>query len=438
MVIKSFLSGKKPKVGPRVLLCMSVVMIMLFPHANISDPIPSDVAEPVLDIYGIDWKGYEVKEQPIQRNQTFSSILAAHSVPARIIHEVIEKATPVFNLRHLQAGKPLRIYQSGPQATARKVVYQANPEKYIVFDLSDTPRVYEGRHPVTTTRRATSGIITSSPYQTLEAQGANPALAVHLSKVFAWQIDFYRIQRGDRFTVIYDEREVAGKSIGVDIIATRFEHAGKDFFAFHFDNSDDKGGYYDEEGKTTRRAFLKAPLEYSRISSRYTKRRFHPVLKRYRAHLGTDYAAPTGTPIRATADGVVTAASYTRGNGRYVKIKHSETYTTGYLHMSKIGKGIRKGQPVRQGDVIGYVGSTGLATGPHLCYRFWKNGKQVDPLKLDLPTADPIGDTHLAAFITVRDQLMPMLALPGEPPVQVVSHQPKASEAMTQNGVTAP
>ncbi len=428
---------EKAKLTSRLLLCVCVVLMLLFPHANISDAPPDDEPETALDAYGIDWKNYEIAEQSIQRNQTFSSILAAHSVPARVINRVIEKARPVFNLRHLQAGKPLRIYQDAVAQTARLVVYQPNPEKYIVFDLRDSLSVYEGRHPVTVTRRAASGVITSSPYQTLEQQGANPALAVHLSKVFAWQIDFYRIQRGDRFTIIYDEREVAGKSVGVDIIATRFEHAGKDFYAFHFDAGDDKG-YYDEQGKTLRRAFLKAPLEYSRISSRYSKRRFHPVQKRYKPHLGTDYAAPTGTPIRATANGVVTAASYTRGNGRYVKIRHNQTYTTGYLHMSRIAAGIRKGTRVQQGDVIGYVGSTGLATGPHLCYRFWMNDKQVDPLKLDLPTSEPIDARHLAAFAGVRNEYMPLLQFSDEPPLHAVDLTVVQETLPTQNPATAP
>ena len=417
------------------MLGASVVLMLLFPPANVAEAPPVEDATMALDVYGIDWKNYEIQERAIKRNQTFSTILAAHSVPSGVISRVIEKARPVFNLRHLQAGKPLRIYQDAAEQTARLVVYQANPEKYIVFDLRDSLKVYEGRHPITVTRRAVSGVINSSPYQTLEAQGANPALAVYLSNVFAWQIDFYRIQRGDRFNIIYDEREVAGKSIGVDIIAARFEHAGKDFYAFNFE-ADDNDGYYDERGRTLKRAFLKAPLEYSRISSRYSLRRFHPVQKRYKPHLGTDYAAPTGTPIRATANGVVIAASYTRGNGRYVKIRHNQTYTTGYLHMSRIAKGIRKGRSVQQGEVIGYVGSTGLATGPHLCYRFWMNDKQVDPLKLDLPTSEPIEPRHRAAFLAVRNQLMPLLQFTDEPPMQVV--ELPGIQTTTPDPVTAP
>ena len=410
--------------------------MLLFPHANVADKTPTEAPQPMLDAYGIDWMNYQVEEKPIQRNQTFSTILAAHSVSAGVINRVLEKAEPIFNPRHLRAGKALRIYQDAEQ-TARLVVYEPHPEKYIVFDLRDSLKVYEGRHPVTVTRRSVQGIITSSPYQTLTQQGANPALAVHLSKVFAWQIDFYRLQYGDRFNVIYEEREVGGHSVGVEIIAARFEHGNKDFYAFHFDEGDEDG-YYDEQGNTLRRAFLKAPLEYSRISSRYSKRRFHPVQKRYKPHLGTDYAAPRGTPILATADGVVVAASYTKGNGRYVKIRHNGTYTTGYLHMSRIGKGIKPGRHVQQGEVIGYVGSTGLATGPHLCYRFWMNGEQVDPLKLDLPTSEPIADAYLPAFTAVRDPLLPLLQLPNESPMQVATLSDEMETSKKQRRDTAP
>ena len=411
--------------------------MLLFPHANLADKTPAEPPQPMLDAYGIDWTNYHVEEKPIQRNQTFSTILAAHSVPARVINRVLEKAEPVFNPRHLRAGKALRIYQDPAEQTARLVVYEPHPEKYIVFDLRDSLKVYEGRHPVTVTRRNVQGIITSSPYQTLTQQGANPVLAVHLAKVFAWQIDFYRIQHGDRFTVIYEEREVGDHSVGVEIIAARFEHADKDFYAFHVGDGDEDG-YYDEQGNTLRRAFLKAPLEYTRISSRYSKRRFHPIQKRYKPHLGTDYAAPRGTPILATADGVVLAASYTKGNGRYVKIRHNGTYTTGYLHMSRIGAGIKPGRHVQQGDVIGYVGSTGLATGPHLCYRFWMNGEQVDPLKLDLPTSKPIADAYRAAFTAVRDPLLPLLQLPNESPMHVVALFDGPATSKKQRRDTAP
>ncbi|MFB3132881.1 MAG: peptidoglycan DD-metalloendopeptidase family protein [Rhodothermales bacterium] len=405
----------------RIVLGAIMVLMLFFSHTTEVDLLPPEEPVAMLDIYGFDQRAYRIDEQTIQRNQTLSDILGAYSVSPQIIHRLAEKARPIFDVRRLRAGKPLRIYQDDSLHTAQLVIYQPNAEQYIVFDLRDSLRVYEGRHPVTVTPKRVSGVITSSPYQTLEEQGANPVLAIELSKVFAWQIDFYRIQRGDRFEVIYEEREVAGQPVGLGkIIAARFYHAGKAFLAFHF-GDDESGGYYDEQGNILRRAFLKAPLEYSRISSRYSRRRFHPVLKRYRPHLGTDYAAPTGTPIRATANGVVSAASYSKGNGRYVKIRHNETYTTGYLHMSKFAGGIRPGTRVRQGEVIGYVGSTGLATGPHLCYRFWMYDKQVDPLTLDFPAPEPIAASQRAAFFEVRDQLLPLLQPQDGPSVQVIS-----------------
>lgn len=425
--------------GSRFVPGVIVVLMLFFSHQTEIHLPPPEEPMAILDAFGFDLTAFQIDEKPIERNQTLSDILGVYNVSPQRINRLAEKARPVFDVRHLRAGKPLRIYQDDARQTAQLVVYQPNAEQYIVFDLRDSLQVYEGRHPVTVTPKRVTGVITSSPYQTLEEQGANPALAIELSKVFAWNIDFYRIQRNDRFEVIYEEREIEGRPVGLGkIIAARFLHAGKAYYAFHF-GGDEGGGYYDEKGNMLKRAFLKAPLEYSRISSRYSKRRFHPVLKRYKAHLGTDYAAPTGTPIRATADGTVTAAAYTRGNGRYVKIRHNKTYTTGYLHMSKFAKGIRSGTRVKQGDVIGYVGSTGLATGPHLCYRFWMNGKQINPLTLDLPTAEPIAPSQRATFFTVRDQLLPLLQHQGGPSMQVIA-LPGASDAPTtaETDVTAP
>jgi len=179
------------------------------------------------------------------------------------------------------------------------------------------------------------------------------------------------------------------------IVASEFMHRGRNFPAFAFDQGEGLD-YFDETGASLRKAFLKAPVSFSRISSRFNKRRFHPVLKKVKAHLGTDYAAPRGTEIVAVGDGVVTKASYTKGNGKYVKIRHNGTYTTQYLHMSR--RNVKEGQAVRQGDVIGYVGSTGLATGPHVCFRFWKNGRQVDHLKEDFPPSTPIKEEAKGSF----------------------------------------
>ena len=228
----------------------------------------------------------------------------------------------------------------------------------------------------------------------------SPALVMKLSNIYAWTIDFFRIQKGDKFKVYYEERFVENEFVGIGRIwAAKFTHQSEEFYAFYFkEEGENFGDYFDEESKTLRKAFLRAPLNFSRISSRYSKRRRHPVTGRVKPHLGTDYAAPKGTPILSTANGRIVEARYKRNNGNYVKIRHNNTYTTQYLHMSKIKSGIRPGVHVRQGDVIGYVGSTGLATGPHVCYRFWKNGQQVDPFKTSLPPSTPVKKSKRKEF----------------------------------------
>jgi murein DD-endopeptidase MepM/ murein hydrolase activator NlpD len=242
----------------------------------------------------------------------------------------------------------------------------------------------------------------------------SPALVMELSNIYAWTIDFFRIQKGDKFKVYYEERFVEDEFVGIGRIwAAKFTHQSEDFYAFYFkEEGVNFGDYFDEQNKNLRKAFLRAPLNFSRISSKYSKRRKHPVTGRVKAHLGTDYAAPTGTPILSTANGTITTASYTRNNGNYVKIRHNSTYSTQYLHMSKIKSGIRKGVHVKQGSIIGYVGSTGLATGPHVCYRFWKNGRQVDPYKEKLPASEPMKQSSKAPFQLGKDSLIQYLAEP--------------------------
>lgn len=231
-----------------------------------------------------------------------------------------------------------------------------------------------------------------------------------MERAIAWSVDFHHLQEGDQYKVYYEKIYVDGEEISAgDLIAVHFKHRGKDFYSIKYERGDIKG-YYDETGYSAKRAFLKAPVEFSRISSRYNLRRYHPVLKHVRAHLGTDYAAPAGTPIIAVGDGVVEKAEFSGGNGNYVKIRHDKTYQTQYLHMSKFAKGVRPGTFVKQGDVIGYVGSTGLATGPHVCFRFWKNGKQIDFLTADLPKSTPMPDSALPAYAKYRDEILSILS----------------------------
>lgn len=393
----------------------------VFQSASISKAKPQAdsareaVVEPIIreDEYGIEMVDYEVVERRIRRNETFAEILTAHNVPYADVVQVAAAARPRFDVRSLRAGSPIRIYRDSLD-TARYLVYERDPINFVVFDLaSDSGSVYEGARDVVVERKRLSGSIDNSLYATLDEQNLSPLLvselAFSLSETFAWQVDFFRIQKGDEFSVIYEEESIDGEPIGIRrIVAARFEHHDESYFGFYFDRGE-RPDFYDEEGNSLRKALLKAPLRYKRISSRYTKRRFHPVQKRYKAHLGTDYAADPGTPIHSVGDGVVLDAQYKRYNGNYVKIRHNATYTTGYLHMSRIAKGIRPGAKVKQGDVIGYVGSTGLATGPHLCYRYWKNGAQIDPFKDKIPPAHPVDPELKDEFFELRDSLMPQL-----------------------------
>lgn len=353
-------------------------------------------------LFGYSLREFDAKRYEVGDGETFGGLMDTWGIDAVKVDELLQKGFEDFNPRKWRAGDAYWLLRS--KDSTRQVtyfIYEPSVAEYVVFGLRDSLFVRKVERPKVTKERAVGGEINGSLYATLEKQGVSPAVAVKLSEVYAWTIDFFRIQAGDRFEVIFEESYVDDTVfVGTGkILAARFFHNGKSFYAFCYQNADGGvEGYYDHEGEGMKRMFLKAPLEFARITSRYTMNRFHPVQKRWKAHLGTDYAAPSGTPILATANGTVVAAAYNSANGNYVKIKHNGTYTTQYLHMSRIGKGIRNGARVEQGQVIGYVGSTGLATGPHVCYRFWKNGRQVDPLKEPIQRADPLPRSLWADF----------------------------------------
>lgn len=346
----------------------------------------------------------------ISPGETLGNILMPHGVSDKKIFTIATEAHEIFPVRSFKAGDEYYIYAHWDTTeTVHYFVYVRNPIEYVVFDLRDSVRVYHGKKEVEVRERIFASTITNSLWQTLESKNINPEVAIKLSEIYAWQIDFFRIQARDSLKVVYEELYVDNKPSGVGKILTAlFEHRGEDFYAFRFEKNDEVG-YYDEKGNSLRKAFLKAPLKFSRISSRFSARRLHPVLGRYKAHLGTDYAAPAGTPIMSVGDGVVTEAGYTSGNGNYVKVRHNSTYTTQYLHMSKFAKGIRPGTVVKQGQVIGFVGSTGLATGPHVCFRFWKNGRQVDALREKLPSSNPVAKENREVYEAVKDSLIKKL-----------------------------
>lgn len=357
--------------------------------------------------YGIRYDTLKREEKKVKRNQNLSQILREYSISYQIIDKVAKKSKDVFDVRGIKTGNAYCVlYSDDSTKCARYFIYEKNPIDFVVYDLQDSLRVYEGKKDVTIKEKTAAGVIDNSLYMTTQENNLSPLLPVELSEIYAWAIDFYRIKEGDRFKVIYEERYVDGESIGIgDIKAAVFRHKDEDYYAFRF-QQEGKSDYFDREANSLRKAFLKAPVRYSRITSGYTERRYHPVQKRYKAHRGVDYAAPTGTPIRATGDGTIIAARYGKYNGRFVKIRHNSTYSTQYLHMNRIKSGIRRGVRVKQGDVIGFVGSTGLATGPHVCYRFWKHGQQVNPMTQDIPASEPVKEQNMTAFKEVKNKFM--------------------------------
>ncbi len=368
---------------------------------------------PVQQRFGIPLKAMRVVEDRIQPSQALSNILTKYNVPAGLIGNMAQQARSqgIFDVRKIRVNSKYTLLcsqeeESGTESselTARYFIYEPSPLDYVVFDFADSVS-YAGRHKIDTVQQSFAGVIDYSVYQTLSDGNVPTDLVYKLADVYAWQVDPFKVQKGDRFKVIYEELQVNGERIGLGkILSAYFEHEGMGYYGFYFNQNSDVD-YFDEFGNSLRKAFLKTPLRYSRISSRFSKQRFHPVLKVVRPHYGTDYAAAYGTPIHAVGDGVIVFAGYTRGSGHMVKIKHNGIYSTGYLHMSKYGENIRVGTRIKQGDVIGYVGSTGLATGPHLCFRFWKNGQPSDPLSVEIPPSTPIDAENKDTFQEVAQQ----------------------------------
>ncbi|GHA53845.1 peptidoglycan DD-metalloendopeptidase family protein [Pontibacter akesuensis] len=356
-------------------------------------------------VYGIKTDSLEIVEGEVERGEVLSQILAQYNIDPTTAYNLAQKSKDIFNVRRIASGRNYTILHKRDSAqTAEFFIYEPSQVEYVIFDLRDSLNVVLHKREVQVLERVLAGEIKSSLFESIVDAGGSPQLVNKFADIYAWRLDLNRIQPGDQFKLIYEEKVVNGETIGFgELKSAFFEHEGEPIYAIGFDTGEGMD-YFDEKGQSLKRAFLKEPLEYSRVSSRFSKRRFHPVQKRYKAHLGTDFAAPRGTPIRTVGNGVVVDAHYTRGNGYFVKVQHNKTYTTQYLHMSKFAKGIRKGARVKMGQTIGYVGSTGLATGPHLCYRFWKNGRQVDALSVKLPAADPVSKKHMDAFAVIKDE----------------------------------
>ncbi len=352
--------------------------------------------------FGFTYADFNVIHDTIKKGDTFGSIIERQNIGDKEVYDIIEKVKDTFDVRIMRYNKPYVLLRSKDRKNKLQVfIYQPDAVNYYVIDLRDTSVVaYKKTKPMTLKRRTIGGVLKSSLSETLESARVEGALASKITKIYAWSIDFFKLKKGDRFALTFTERYINDSIYdGVDSLeAAFFEYKGKIVYAFPYSsNSSGKIEYYDDEGKTLKNFFLKTPIKFSRITSRYSSNRLHPVQGIWKAHKGTDYAAPYGTPITTTAAGVVEQTGFTTGNGNFVKVKHNGTYSTQYLHMSKIL--VRRGQHVTQGQIIGRVGSTGLATGPHVCYRFWKNGVQVDALRLKLPTGESMAGASKKRYL---------------------------------------
>ncbi|MDN3664733.1 peptidoglycan DD-metalloendopeptidase family protein [Algibacter miyuki] len=363
------------------------------------------VEEPEENIeFGFNLDDFIVKRDTIKNGDTFGKILDRNHVSYPKIFNIAEKAKDTFDIRYLQVGKPYTLLCAKDSLeTPKCFIYQPNVEEFVVINFQDSIHAYTSRKAIKYVEKTATGVINSSISATLEEQGLSQRLAYKMAdEIYAWTIDFRRLQKGDRFKVIYTDKFIDDTIYaGVhNVKAAYFEHNSEPFYAFKFVTDSAKGivDYFNDEAKNLRRAFLKAPVKFSRISSRYNlNRRIAYYGFKLRPHKGTDFAAPVGTPIMATANGTVSKSDYAGGNGNYVKIRHNATYETQYLHMQK--RNVKPGQFVKQGDIIGWVGMTGNTGGPHVCYRFWKNGKQVDPFREKLPEAKGISDSLKVEYL---------------------------------------
>ena len=399
-----------------ILLALTVIVSCKDAEVQKND-IAQEVNIPIVPLvnerFGFNLDEFDVKLDTIKYGDSFGELMLQNKVDYPKVAAISENFRDTFDVRKIRVGKPYVILKSKDTIQQAQIfIYENDPINYTVVDLRDSVRVYKNKNKVKYVQREVSGVIETSLSEAILDQGVDYNVTHNLANVYAWTIDFSRLQKKDKFKIIYNEKYIndtvyAGAE---PIEAAYFEHNGKPIYAFAYENDSLRSivDYFDEDANNLRRTFLRMPVEYGRLSSRYNlKRRIKYYGYKLRPHKGTDYAAPIGTPILATADGTVVESTRRGGNGKYVKIRHNGTYSTQYLHMK--AQKVKKGQFVRQGDVIGWVGMTGNTGGPHVCYRFWKNGKQVDPLKEELPQAEPLHDTlkpdYFAYIATYKEQL---------------------------------
>jgi len=349
--------------------------------------------------YEITLDSFNVVQNKIRRNYNLARLLSEAGLENSIVNKATYRSSEVFDIRNIKAGNHYKLYYTKDSAKLLKYfVYKHSPTEYLKISLGDDPRAIKGEKEITNIRKTCSGTISSSLWATMIENNIDPMMAIRLSEIYAWTVDFFGLEQGDKFKVVYDEQFVDSIPIGIgEIYAASFNHRGEELLAFEFEQDGIKS-FFDENGKSLRRQFLKAPLRFSRISSGYSNSRLHPILKIRRPHRGVDYAAAAGTPIYSIGDGTIIKKGYTKSAGYYIKVRHNSVYTSGYNHLSRYPKGIKVGQRVKQGQIVGYVGSTGYATGHHLDFRVWKNGYAINPLTIKTPPVKPIAEEELESY----------------------------------------
>ena len=388
------------------LVILLVIFLGILVTLTTSDnPIISFKETPPDIAYYINIDTLDIVYGEVERNQNLSEILAPH-VSYQLIDQIARTTRKVFDVRKIRPGNRYALITSSDSLKKTYYfIYEITNTDFVVYDFRDSLKVFRDEKKVDKTVKTATGTITTSLWNAFVDDGTDINLALKMSDVYAWTIDFYGVQKGDNFKVIYEALTIDTIPIGVgNIIASVFQSGGKDFYSFYF-VQDSVGDYFDEEAQSLQRTFLKAPLRFSRISSKFTHARKHPILKIYRPHHGVDYAAPRGTPVVALGDGKVIMAKWNGGFGRFVKIRHNSVYSSGYGHLSGYGKGIKSGKYVKQGDIIGYVGSSGLSTGPHLDFRVYKNRTPVDPLKMESPPSNPVKEASLVEYNKLVEKL---------------------------------
>ena len=390
----------------KINLLYFIIVLSLFSCSN-SVENATKTNEVIINIpefaYGINIDSLNIIKDRVKKNEFLADILLRHGVDYQVIDYIARYTRDTFDVRKIRTGNKYSIICTNDSSEkALYFAYEISASTFVLYHLTDSLYAKRGAKEINIITDSTSGVIQSSLWNALVEKNADPNLANDLSEIYAWTIDFFGVQKGDKYKAIFEQYYVEEQYISLGKVqAAKFYHGGKNRYAFYFEQNG-SGDYFDEEGNSLQRTFLKAPLRFSRISSGFSNSRMHPVLKIRRPHHGIDYAAPSGTPVYTVGDGVIIKKGYQkRGGGNYVKVKHNGTYSTTYMHLKGYAKGIKVGRHVKQGDLLGYVGSTGLATGPHLDFRFYRNGKAVNPLKVESPPSKPIDPAYQIAFDSV-------------------------------------